>query len=280
MLGLLLQVGERGGMVVLVGSSGSGKTRSAWELVRQTLPGWWLWHPRDAAHVRQYARRPQTKVVVWLDELHTYLREPGGLDAGTIRALLHAGNIVIATLRPSHHGAYLTAPASGLHEDPEQANAGEILKLAETMHVSDSFSAAEVSRAQVMPDWRLKATLRQGRGQVTPWLAGAPQLMARWRSADPYVRAVLRAALEASATGPIEAQDLHQMASSHCDAQQRATAPPDWFDSAIAYATAPVAGRLSLLTPISSAVMGKVTSYAAADHLAWVIALDQAAHET
>lgn len=74
------------------------------------------------------------------------------------------------------------------------------------------------------------------------------------------------------------------MASSYCDAQQRATAPPDWFDSAIAYATAHVAGRLSLLTPISNTAMGKVDSYTAGEHLAWVIAfdqtLDQIAHKT
>ncbi|MET8052272.1 helix-turn-helix domain-containing protein [Streptosporangium sp. NPDC005286] len=67
---LVGRAAERGGLVVLVGSSSVGKTRCAYEAIRALVPQWWLLHPADADHVRQAAADPPSRLVVWLDELH------------------------------------------------------------------------------------------------------------------------------------------------------------------------------------------------------------------
>jgi hypothetical protein len=61
----------RGGMVLLVGRSSVGKTRSAYEAVRDVMGDWSLWQPDDADSVNRVAAGPQPlhRMVIWLDEM-------------------------------------------------------------------------------------------------------------------------------------------------------------------------------------------------------------------
>jgi hypothetical protein len=81
----------RGGFVLLVGGSSVGKTRALFEAVRAVLPEWWLVHPADTDEIREFALAPTPRTVLWLDELQRYLNQPGGLPAGSVRALVAAG---------------------------------------------------------------------------------------------------------------------------------------------------------------------------------------------
>ena len=60
-----------GGMVLLHGKAGAGKTRSAYETIRRLRPSHHLLAPAHPAALRQLitARYPMTGVVVWLDDL-------------------------------------------------------------------------------------------------------------------------------------------------------------------------------------------------------------------
>ena len=83
-------------MVMLVGSSSTGKTRACWEAVQRLPAGWRLWHPIDPdrpqaalAELKQVGPR----TVVWLNEAQFYLMpEREGLGeriAAGLRTLLN-----------------------------------------------------------------------------------------------------------------------------------------------------------------------------------------------
>jgi hypothetical protein len=99
---------DEGGFVLVKGSSSVGKTRALFEAVKAVVPEWWLLHPSDAAAVRAFADAPARRTVVWLDELQRYLNQPGGVPAGTVRTLLAAKLLIVATLWP---GEYTTRTA-------------------------------------------------------------------------------------------------------------------------------------------------------------------------
>ncbi|MFD0535249.1 hypothetical protein ACFQY7_17385 [Actinomadura luteofluorescens] len=100
----------RGGMVVLVGGSCAGKTRCLLTAVQQVLPDWWLLHPRDAAQLTELADRPPGRLVIWLDELQSYLNGADGLTAANASRLIQAGAVIVATIWPAYHDTFLAAP--------------------------------------------------------------------------------------------------------------------------------------------------------------------------
>ncbi|MFD8622070.1 hypothetical protein [Streptomyces sp. NPDC059513] len=116
---------ERAGrsrLVVLVGSSSTGKARACWEAVQPLAaePGWRLWHPfhptrAEAALEDLHQVAPRT--VVWLNEAQHYLgdREAGERIAAALHHLLVAPErgpvLVLETLWPEYAKEYTTLPA-------------------------------------------------------------------------------------------------------------------------------------------------------------------------
>lgn len=90
-------------MVVLVGGSSTGKTRAAFEAVRDCLPDWPLLRPADAAElVGQLASgavRPRT--VLWLNETQWFLRDQPEAAAALRRLLADVVPVaVVGTMCP------------------------------------------------------------------------------------------------------------------------------------------------------------------------------------
>lgn len=197
---------ERGGFILLVGGSSVGKTRCAYEAVRELLPGWWLVHPDTATDVRQLATAPPRRTVVWLDEIQRHLDITDGLTAGTIRTLLNATDpvVLIGTLWPDRYAAWTATPHPGA-PDPCQEKRN-ILELAEVIHIPDQLGASPAEQARIEtaantdPRIRLAVATSGGYG-LTQTLAAAPQLIERWDHADPYAKAVLTAAVDATRLG-------------------------------------------------------------------------------
>ncbi|MFD8529122.1 hypothetical protein ACFV0L_17065, partial [Streptosporangium canum] len=268
---LIAQAAQRGGMVVLVGGSSVGKTRCAFEALTALVPQWWLLHPADAEQVRQAAAAPLDRLVVWLDELQRYLGGPAGLSAATVRTLLHAGTVVVATVWPERHTAYTTPPAPG-RDDPYTAER-ELLGLAHVVHLDTGLSAAEHQRAlnAADEDPRIALALRSADYGLTQVIAAAPQLIDRWHSADPYAAAILNAAIDATRLGshsPLSADLLRTAAPGYCDPRQRAAAPLNWFEAGLAYATQTLHGATAALAPIAApGEMGTPVGYLVADYL-------------
>ena len=266
---------ERGGFVLLVGGSSVGKTRCAAEAVRALLPNWWLVHPAGPAEVAALAAAPLGRTVVWLDELQRYLDGEHGLTGGMVRALLNVSGpvVLIGTLWPDRYAAYTAAPAPG-EADP-RAREREVLDLAAVIGIGAKFSPAEQDRARAAAgrDRRLAVALGAEGYGLTQTLAAAPQLVARWegaRDGSPYGWAVLTAALDAARLGaraPLSAEFLRAAAPGYCTSAQRAKAPGNWFEQALAYATAELHGAAAALSPAGSGVMGQVAGYTVADYL-------------
>ncbi len=268
---------ERGGFVLLVGGSSVGKTRCAVEAVRALLPDWWLVHPADLDEVAALARAPVPRTVVWLDELRRYLDGDHGLTGGMIRALLNAPHpaVIIGTLWPELYTAYITMPELGGADS--HAREREVLDLADVVHIDPEFSPAEQDRALTAAarDRRLAIALDASEYGLTQTLAAAPQLVARWqdaKSANPYAWAVLTAALDVARLGaraPLSTEFLCAAAPDYCTSQQQAEAPDNWFEQALAYATAKLYGAAAALNPAGARMgrMGQITGYTVADYL-------------
>jgi hypothetical protein len=265
---------ERGGFVLLVGGSSVGKTRCVFEAVRALLPDWWLVHPAGPDQVAALAAAPSPRTVVWLDELQRYLDGEHGLTGGVVRALLNAPHpvVIIGTLWPDLCTAWTVLPASG-SADPH-AREREVLDLAAVIGIGSEFTEAEQGRARAAAarDRRLKIALGAAGYGLTQTLAAAPQLVARWehaRTASPYAWAVLTAALDAARLGaraPLSAGLLRAAAPGYCTSQQQAEAPGNWFEQALAYATAKLHGAAAALAP-AGVGMGQLAGYTAADYL-------------
>ena len=265
---------QRGGFVLLVGGSSVGKTRCAVEAVKALLPDWWLVHPAGPGEVATLAAAPSLRTVVWLDELQRYLDGEHGLTGAVVRALLNAPHpvVIIGTLWPARYTTYTAVPAPG-GADPH-AREREVLDLADVIRIGPEFTPAEQDRARAAAAWdpRLKIALEAAGYGLTQTLAAAPQMVARWEDAQtaaPYVWAVLTAALDAArlgARGPFSADFLRAAALGYLTSQQRAEAPGNWFEQALAYATGKLHGAAAALSP-AGAGMGRVAGYTVADYL-------------
>jgi hypothetical protein len=99
---------QRGGFVLLTGGSSVGKTRCAFEAVKDLLPEWWLVHPAGPGEVAALARAPAPQTVVWLDELQDYLDGEHGLTAAVVRALLSPPHpaVILGTMLPEWYAGY------------------------------------------------------------------------------------------------------------------------------------------------------------------------------
>ena len=171
----------RGGLVLLVGGSSVGKTRTAFEAVRALLPEWRLVHPAGPGEVVALAAAPPPQTVVWMDELQRYLDGEHGLTGGAIRALLNASDpvVIIGTIWPDRYATYTTLPTPG-SADPH-AREREVLDMAAGIRIAPEFSPAEQERARTAAarDRRLAVALGTAGYGLTQTLAAAPQLVAR-----------------------------------------------------------------------------------------------------
>ncbi|WP_157880642.1 hypothetical protein [Streptomyces sp. Root1310] len=269
----LTAASQSGGFILLVGASSVGKTRSAFEALQAVLADWWLVHPVSTAEIDALAEDPPQQTVIWLDELQRYL---DGLSLVTVRSLLQRAShpvVLIATLWPDRYSAYMRSP---VHDHPDLTSVQrEILQLAEVVHISETFTASETARAEQLArnDPRIHAALLASSEYGLPQtIAAVPMLVRRWENADPYARALLCAAVDATRLGfrsVLTAPLLSAAAPGYCQAKDRAAAPPNWFERSLAYATQLLHGATAALVPVAvdGLSMGRVDGYVLADFL-------------
>jgi predicted negative regulator of RcsB-dependent stress response len=260
----------QGGFVLLVGGSSVGKTRALHEAIQAHLSEWWLLHPAETPAIADHAIGPTPRTVLWLDELQRFLNHPAGLPAGTLRQLITAGTVVVATLWPDEYSMRTIRPLAG-QPDP-YANDRELLHLAHVIRVPDTLSPAERRRGETLAptDQRLCIALDAIDAGFTQVLAAGPALIQHWeQAADCYGKAVITAALDARRVGahhPATRDFLQAAAPAYLTQHQQATAPPDWLDRGFAYATTALHGATACLTPVPAG-MGRIGGYTIADYL-------------
>ncbi|WP_432177125.1 AAA family ATPase [Streptomyces sp. Tue6028] len=252
-------------MVVLVGESSSGKTRACWEAVAELPAGWRLWHPLDPSPARALANAlhegiaPRT--AIWLNELQRYVGEQAGAGteqvAAGLRRLLQDGTngpvLVLGTVWPEFWNA-LTAPPVSARPDPN-AQVRALLE-GKAVHVPAAFEVQELEDARTVGghDSRLADALAHTTdGRLTQYLAGAPALLERYRTAPPAVRAVISAAMDASRLGGVTLlarEFLETAAEGYLSDDAYDALGEGWLRDALAYTQQPSKGVRGLLSRV------------------------------
>ena len=255
----------RSQIAVLVGGSSTGKTRACWEalhLLRDQPGPWRLWHPidptRPAAALRDLPGiGPRT--VVWLNEAQFYLEvAEGGLGeqvAAGLRELLRdpgrAPVLVLATLWPQFWDTLTARPAGG---DDRHAQARDLLA-GHDIAVPAALTPAQVRQLTGAEDPRLALAAAAARedGQVIQFLAGAPELLARYRNAPPAAAALIDAAMDARRLGMgagLPQAFLEAAAPGYLTDAEWDALGEDWLEQALAYTAVPCKGARGPLTRI------------------------------
>ncbi len=224
---------------MLVGGSSVGKTRACWEaldLLRDQDPPWRLWHPIDPSRPDAALRElpgigPRT--VVWLNEAQFYL-DP----------------LVLATVWPRFWDTLTGRPADG---DDRHAQARELLA-GHDITVPAAFTPAQMSQLAQAADVRMELAARSARdGEVIQFLAGGPELLARYRNAPPAAAALIDAAMDAHRLdmgAGLPQAFLEAAAPGYLTDAQWDALGEDWLEQALAYTAVPCKGARGPLTRI------------------------------
>ena len=253
----------RSGIAVLVGGSSTGKTRACWEvlqLLRNRTESWRLWHPIDPSRPDAALRelrgiRPRT--VVWLNEAQFYLDADSGLGervAAGLRELLRdpgrAPVLVLATLWPRFWDTLTARPEGG---DDRHAQARELLA-GHDITVPAAFTRAQMGQLAGAVDARMVLAARSAPdGEVIQFLAGAPELLARYRNAEPAAAALIRIAMDARRLGMgagLPQAFLEAAAPGYLTDDQWDGLGEDWLEQALAYTAVSCKGARGPLTRI------------------------------
>ncbi|MFD3510074.1 tetratricopeptide repeat protein [Nocardia sp. NPDC058666] len=190
-----------GQLVLLVGPSKAGKTRTMFEVVRRGLSDARVVVPLPGAIV-QLAKHPRISdssdpLVIWLDDLQRFVTHDAPLTPKLLRRLLSrkGRTVVVSTLR--------TTERDRLRADAGELNRETRLLLEQSCEISlDHSSADETERsnaAALYPEERLAV---HGIGEV---LAGARELLQRYddaRDSDGVVQhAVIRTVIDWARVG-------------------------------------------------------------------------------
>ncbi|WP_301651044.1 transcriptional regulator [Streptomyces arenae] len=261
-LAALVEAADEGhsGMAVLVGSSSTGKTRACWEAIQPLAAfGWRLWHPfdptrADAALADLHRVEPRT--VVWLNDTQQYLgSEDGERIAAAVHRLLtdvsRSPVLVLGTLWPEYQNDYMPLPRPGSPDPYPQARA---LLAGRLITLPDHFDHIAIAKAQALAgagDRQLAHALQHtDSGRLTQFLAGAPELLRRYESADPPVRALLEVAMDARRLGGglhLPVGFLEQAVEDYLSDDEYDDLADNWLDQAFSDVTSPVHGRLAPL---------------------------------
>ncbi|MEU8897287.1 helix-turn-helix domain-containing protein [Nocardia sp. NPDC048505] len=245
-------------LLVLVGSSSTGKTRACWEAVQPLAAmGWRLWHPFDPTRAEAALadlERVAPHTVVWFNEAQHYLGDPrvGERISAALHTLLidpgRAPVLVLGTLWPEYADHYTALPRVGspdLHSRAREVLAGATVTIPDTFNRAALASAASLAQAG---DWLLADALTRAgtHGRVAQDLAGAPELMRRYEQGTPTVKALLEAAMDARRLGVgihLPQAFLTDAAADYLGDEDWDRLPSDWAEAAYADLARPVHGK-------------------------------------
>ncbi|WP_433609064.1 tetratricopeptide repeat protein [Dactylosporangium sp. CA-139114] len=278
----------QGGLVLLVGDSTAGKTRAAYEAVREQLARHVFVAPADRPALARIVPvvAELHRAVVWLDDLERFLGVDG-LTPAVVRRMTSGDRDVrlVATLRSPEYDRLVasTDPSDGSRSTWRDAR--DVLGLASVVELPRQWSDAELARAREHDDDpRIRGAVRNaGRFGVAELLAAGPDLARAWQAgwspgAHPRGAALVAAAVDCRRAGVHEPQPvefLALLAESYLRQRDGALLRPEPLDEAVRWATAPAHGASSLLVPTGDD--GRLLAF---DYLIDVGGLDRVPQET
>ena len=277
-------------LVVVRGGSSTGKSRAAYQAVRDQLPAWRLDYPRTpAALMERLEGGVARRTVLWLGELRDYAEAEGGTVAlGRVAEMLAEDGqvVVLTTLWPEHWAAdtstgHVTVVTRGLLDPLPELKSLEDVRPDRTrggvIDVPDRFTKTELARASQHGDAALHeaiaaASAAGGDGEIIQYLAGAPDLLNRYGGpgAEPHGRAIIMAAMDAARLGylgPYAPGFLQAAATGYLTDRQRAAELSTWWGGALSYATEELKGAVQALGAVPPQRGTGVAGYRLADYL-------------
>ncbi|NEA53055.1 tetratricopeptide repeat protein [Streptomyces sp. SID13666] len=241
--------------VVLAGRSKAGKSRTLYEALLRTMPGARLIVPRpdgpDRRVLDDLSRllplpTGSDPVVVWLDDLHRFLR-PGGLDLQILeRFTAQPGITVVATI-PAKHRAALT----GMENDVGRTTR-TVLAKARTVELPSLLSTEDTERARELyprEDFDVR-----GIGELMVAAPGLEQRFNDGADSDPAGWALARAATDWLRMGLAEGvpeEALRELFDAYLYAYHPELDADDaGYRTALAWARQPVAGSIALVQQV------------------------------
>ncbi|MBT2401860.1 sel1 repeat family protein [Streptomyces sp. ISL-100] len=271
-------------LVVVRGSSCTGKTRAAYEAVRHVrgLDDWELVFPRTASSALEVmaVRALVPRTILWLDDAHQLLSGSEGEDlaAGLLSRLTQPGPvIVVATLWDAAFTDLTSPPRERAFgsADPHRHARALLTGATTVVRVPPAFGAEDLRALDGLEvDPALAAARCASReGKITQTLAAGLQLVDRYESAQEppacYTRALVTAAMDAYRLGwdaPLPDGFLRDAAPGYLTDEQRTGAGPHWFASALTDARARVQRVAAALEPVPRA--GGMGAQPGVSHLA------------
>src|SRR5262249_33476050 len=138
--------------------------------------------------------------------------------------------------------------------------------------VPSAFTTAQLPMLAAAKDPRLALAVKAEDRRVTQFLAGAPELMARYRNAPPPAAAPISVAMDARRPGmgiALPLGFLEAAAPGSLDDTDWDALPRDWLEQALAYTAAPCKGTRGPLARIRPRVAAPApgAAYRLADYL-------------
>jgi hypothetical protein len=268
-------------MVVLVGSSSTGKTRAAFEAVRQCLADWSLLRPVDAADLLEQIRNGAagSQTVLWLNETQIFLRSQPEVAVALRRLLARDEPMVaVGTMWPEFWKELTSTPDDGGGVDLNHHARELLLHDAHRLDVPEAFAGGDLVQLNrvVATDPRLAAAAEAAHrdGKVVQVLAGGPELVQRYDhpadAEDRFGKAVLTAAMDARRLGcefPIGTAFLQAAAPAYMDPSDRTSAPDTWFVTGLGHATREIRGIAALTGQRQGPGIGPADGYVLHDYL-------------
>lgn len=252
---------REGGFVLVTGDSAAGKTRAAFEALRQTLPDHRVLvpaSPDDLHDVTRAVRRSEARCALWLDDLERYLA-PGGLSLTVLDALKRMHTPVLATMRLQQFDRFGHRVDPGPDREMARPTVGvEVLRAAVQVEFARVWSASELRRAEECHDRRIiDAVAHHGPYGIAEYLAAGPALLDTWRrgfgvGANPRGAALVAAAVDLARTGmkaPYVRALLESLHGHYLKEAGGKRLRPEPLDEAFAWATQPRLGVTGLLVP-------------------------------
>ncbi|MEU8365355.1 hypothetical protein AB0C27_56020 [Nonomuraea sp. NPDC048882] len=276
-----LVASKRTALVVIRGTSCTGKTRTAYEAVRAKLSTWNLVFPKSAKNLLAMltAEVLGPRTVVWLNEAQNLLSDASAEEAAAaLRTRLEGDGpaLIIATLWTVYHDELTATPApSAAGRDPHP-NARALLAQARLFPLPDAFTPDELATLTTSTDPSLRAVARLPINQVTQILAASPDLVDHYEHASPphgpYGQALISVAMDAHRLGvttPLPLTFLEQAAPGYLTDDQRASATSDWLTGALDYARTKVKDVVAALqqVPRSTGMGAEPDLFRLADYL-------------
>jgi TPR repeat protein len=250
-----------GGLVIVEGRSGSGKSRVAAEAVRRVAADRQLLIPAGPDELAALSEPPGRlhSAVVWLDNLERF-GGPGGLDLPMLERLCPQERqdvVIVATLRSEERQWLERRPGIG---SGNPASTADALRVATVVRLGPEFSAVERERAAAMrADPRIAHWLDHGGPTgLAEYLAAGPPAVDRWLAGRDGEN-VLGAALVSAAvdcrrlrhTEPLPLDRLTELARIYLDPRDAHRPGRPTIEQALEWATEPVSGASSCLLPQS-----------------------------